>query len=131
MANDLNQCNFIGRCGKDPEVKYTPSGMAVANLSMAVGYKYKETEHTEWVRVVAFSNLAEIMGQYLTKGKQIFISGRMQTRSWEDQNGVKRYTTEIVAGQMLMLGSKSERSQNDYQKPSAPEPDDDGDIPFS
>ena len=99
MANGLNQCNFIGNLGQDPEVRYTPSGKAVANLSLAVTFG----ETTEWVRVTAWEKLAEIIGTYLKKGSKIYIGGRMQTRSWDDKGGVKRYTTEIIANQMLML----------------------------
>jgi single-strand DNA-binding protein len=106
--SDLNQCNFIGRLGKDLEpLKYSPSGTAIAEFSLAVGYKYKDTEHTEWVRITAFGKLAEICGEYLTKGKQVFISGRLQTDSWEDREGNKRYTTKVVANQMQMLGEKA------------------------
>ena len=112
MANDLNQCNFIGRVGKDPEVRYAASGTAVGNFSIAVGYKYKDTESTEWIRIVVFGKLAEIVGEYVTKGKQLFVSGRMQTRSWEDKDGAKRYTTEIVANDVQFLGSKSSQCES-------------------
>jgi single-strand DNA-binding protein len=109
MANDLNQCNFIGRTGQDPEIKYAPSGTAICNFSIAVGYKYKEEESTEWVRVVAFGKLAELIGEYVQKGKQLYVSGRMQTRSWEDKDGNKRYTTEIVANNVQFLGGGSDK----------------------
>ena len=108
MANDLNQCNFIGRLGNDPEMRYAPSGTAVCNFSIAVGYKYKEEESTEWVRVVAFGKLAEIVGEYVRKGKQIFVSGRMQTNVWDDKDGNKRYTTEIIANNVQFLGGRNE-----------------------
>lgn len=119
MANDLNQCNFIGRVGKDPDVKYAASGTAVANFSIAVGHKYQETESTEWVRCVAFGKLAEVVGEYVVKGMQVFASGRMQTRSWEDQNGNTRYSTEIIAAIVQFLGSKktSDKRNGDSGNP--------------
>lgn len=141
MANGLNKAILIGNLGRDPEVRYTPSGVAVANFSIATSESWtnkdgeKETR-TEWHRIVAFGKLGEICGEYLSKGKQVYIEGRIQTRDWEDQNGVKRYTTEIVASQMIMLGTrdagetfKSEGSAT--AAPSSPlqAPEDD-DIPF-
>ena len=87
MANDLNQCNFIGRAGRDPEQRFSASGMEVTNFSLAVGYKYKETESTEWINVVCFGKLASLVSQYVEKGKQLFISGRMQTDKWQDKDG--------------------------------------------
>lgn len=137
MSRDLNQCNFIGRLGQDPEIKYMPSGNAVANVSLAVGWKTKEKEGTEWVRVSAFGKLAEIMGEYLKKGSKVFISGAMRTRKWQDQSGADRYSTEIVANEMQMLDSKggdSGRQQPARQKPVQQQGDNfndfDDDIPF-
>ena len=130
MANDLNRCSFIGRLGRDPEVKYMPSGSAVVNFSIAVGqsWKDKETgqkkEKTEWVRISAFGKLAEICGEYLSKGKQIFISGRMETRKWE-KDGVPQYSTEIIANDVQFLGSRG-----DSQGTSAPVNSSEDDIPF-
>jgi single-strand DNA-binding protein len=118
MANDLNQCNFIGRLGQDVELKYLPSGEAVANLSIAVGESWKDKqtgakqERTEWIRAVAFGKLADIMGQYLTKGSKVFIGGKMRTRKWQDQSGADRYSTEIVVKDMQMLDSKNESAVN-------------------
>lgn len=108
MSNDVNQCNFIGRLGKDPETRYASNGDAICNFSIACGWKSKEKEGTEWVPVTAFGKLAEICGQYLKKGSQVFISGRFTTRSWDDKDGNKRYMTEIRADQMQMLGGKSD-----------------------
>ena len=105
MANDLNQCNFIGRAGRDPEMRYSQSGTALTNFSLAVGYKYKETESTEWVLVICFGKLAELVEQYFQKGKQLFVSGRMKTEQWEDRDGNKRYTTKIIADKVQFLGS--------------------------
>lgn len=117
----LNQCNFIGRLTEIPQIKYLPNGDPVVNFSIAINEKYKDKtgetkEQTEFVRIVAFRKLAEIMGQYLKKGSQVFISGKMKTRKWQDQNGQDRYTTEIIADQMQMLGSKDDgnRGQNDH-----------------
>ena len=104
MANDLNQCQFIGRLGKDPEQRFLPNGDAVVNFSLAVGWKGKDKEGCEWVNVVAFKKLAEIIAQYCTKGQQVYISGKMLTRKWKDKEGQDRYSTEIVADKMHMLG---------------------------
>ena len=113
MANDLNQCNFIGRLGRDPEQKFMPSGDSVCNFSIAVGWKTQEKEGTEWVNIVAFGKLSEICAEYLKKGAQVMVTGRMRTREWE-KDGVKRYATEIVADRMQMLGGKqSEQSRGD------------------
>ena len=150
MANDLNQCQFIGRLGKDPEQESMPNGNAVTKLSLAVGEKYKDkntgqnVENTEWIRVVAFGRLAEIMGQYLTKGSKIYLSGKMKTRMWEKDNQ-KHYSTEIIANSMQMLDSKpaqqdyrghtgSNQANPTYQQPQQQAPggfdDFDDDIPF-
>lgn len=117
----VNKAIIIGRLGQDPEIRYFQDGTAVANFSVATSeeWKDKETgekrERTEWHRIVAFKRLAEICGQYLAKGRQVYIEGRIQTREWEDRDGNKRYTTEIVASTMQMLGSKSDAApQNAY-----------------
>ena len=108
MSNDLNRCEFIGRLGKDPEVRFTASGEAICNFSIAVGWKTKDKDGTEWVRVTSFGKLAGICGDYLKKGSQVFIAGRMTTRKWANKDGVDQYTTEVVADQMQMLGGKSD-----------------------
>ena len=139
----VNKVILIGRLGSDPEVRYTPSGVAVANFSIATSEEWKDKdsgekkERTEWHRIVAWRRLGEICGEYLSKGRQVYIEGRIQTRDWEDKEGVKRYTTEIVANQMLMLGTRESADTVRPQSPSAadlqgapgPGPDDD-DIPF-
>lgn len=112
----VNKVILVGRLGADPELRYTPSGAAVANFTMATSENWKDKEgqkqeKTEWHKIVVFAKLAEICGQYLNKGKQIYIEGRIQTRQWEDRDGNKRYTTEIVANQMQMLGSPSQNQQ--------------------
>lgn len=157
MANDLNQCQFIGRLGKAPEVSYLPSGRAVCKISIAVSksWKAKDTgqkqERTTWVPIVAFDKLAEIMGEYLKKGAQVFISGEFLVRKWQDQSGADRYTTEIVASDMQMLdsrpsgGSAHASGYDDYQyqqqaarqpgnqphTTGGPQSDFDDDIPFA
>ena len=107
----LNKVMLIGRLGRDPEVRYTQDGAAVASFSIATSEKWNDKatgekkERTEWHRIVAFRKLGEICGEYLSKGKQVYIEGRLQTRSWE-KDGVTRYTTEIVASDMQFLGGK-------------------------
>lgn len=120
MANDLNQCNFIGRLGKDVEVRYSAAGKALASFSLAVGWKGKDTEGVEWVSVTAFDKLAEICGQYLKKGSQVFISGRMKTEKYDDKEGITRYSTKIVADRMQMLGGKDEAQPG---RPAASRPE--------
>ena len=109
----INKVILVGNLGNDPEVRYTPSGTAVANVSVATGESWKDKntgerqERTEWHRVVFFSRLAEIVEQYLKKGSKVYVEGRLQTRSWE-QEGVKRYSTEIIANDMQMLDSRGD-----------------------
>ena len=127
----LNQCNFIGNVGRDPETRYTQGGKAVANLSIAVTEKWKDKEHTEWVKCVFWGKLAEIVENYVKKGSKLFISGRMQTRKWQDSEGNDKYTTEIVANQMQMLDSKGSNQGQDGQSQEQSGPGfGDGDIPF-
>jgi single-strand DNA-binding protein len=106
MSNDLNQWQGIGRLGKDPESRSTGSGDAVCSFSVACGWKSKDREGTEWVNVTAFGKLAEICGEYLTKGKQVFIQGRLTTDKYTDKQGVERYSTKVIADRMQMLGGK-------------------------
>ncbi len=108
----VNKAILVGNLGSDPEIRYTPSGTAVANFSIATHEQWtnkdgEKGERTEWHRIVAWARLGEICGEYLHKGSQVYIEGRIQTRSWEDRDGNKRYTTEIVAQTMQMLGSPS------------------------
>lgn len=118
----LNQCNFIGRLGSDPEVRYMQDGKAAATISIGCSEKWKDKatgeqkERTEWVRCVAFGKLAEIMGEYLRKGSLVYVSGKMQTKKWQDQSGNDRYTTEIITSDMKMLGSKSDGQQQGGQQ---------------
>ena len=113
MARGVNKVILIGNLGRDPEVRYTPNGLAVANITLATSESWKDKqtgenqERTEWHRVVFYSRLAEIAGEYLRKGAKVFIEGRLQTRKWQDKtSGQDRYTTEIIADNMQMLDSK-------------------------
>lgn len=115
-SNSVNKVILVGRLGQDPEVRYTQGGTPKANLSIATDEIWKDQSgerqrRTEWHRVVAWSKLAEICGQYLNKGRLVYIEGRLQTRSWEDREGNKRYTTEVRADNMVMLGGRSEEGQ--------------------
>ncbi len=111
-----NSCHFIGRLGQEPETRYTTTGAATTNFTIATSETWKKDgekkEKTEWIRIVAWEKLAEICGQYLRKGSLVFIEGKMQTRKWTDKDGVERYTTEIVARNMKMLGGKSDEPTN-------------------
>ncbi len=157
MAAGLNKVLLIGHLGRDPEIRYTPGGLAIANFSLATSEAYttkdgnRETR-TEWHRIVAFGRLAEICGEYLNKGSMVYIEGRLQTREWEDRDGNRRWTTEIVMTNMQMLDKKGaavlpeeaalppeadipgssdtgQNSKNSAPGTSSKSPDDD-DIPF-
>ncbi|MBA3580937.1 MAG: single-stranded DNA-binding protein [Gammaproteobacteria bacterium] len=150
MARGINKVILVGHLGADPEIRYMPSGAAVANLSLATTESWKDKnsgekqERTEWHRIVLFARLAEIAGEYLKKGAQVYIEGRLQTRKWQDKSGQDRYTTEIVGGDMQMLGGGSgggrsasydntaNNSGDNYsEKPPMRSADDfDDDIPF-
>ncbi len=131
----MNKSMIIGNVGNDPEVHYTQNSAApVITLSIASTERWKDAqgnrqEHTEWHRVVAWGNLAEICGKYLSKGDKVFIEGKLRTRKWEDQKGITRYTTEIMAREMEMLGNKQE-SVSTLPKESQVEPPLPDDIPF-
>ena len=151
MARGVNKVILVGNLGSDPEVKYMPSGDAVANVSLATteSWKDKQTgenvEKTEWHRLVFFKRLAEIAGEYLRKGSQVYVEGNLQTRKWQDRDGNDRYTTEIRVRDMQMLGSRAGAGGGDYAGGGAsrggqrsggqaaapqPEPEFDDDIPF-
>lgn len=115
----VNKVILVGNLGKDPELRYTPSGAAVATFSLATTERYKDRdgnrqEKTEWHNIVAWRQLAEICGKFLHKGKQVYIEGRIQTRSYDDRDGNKRYITEIVADQMQMLGRAGDEGGGGY-----------------
>jgi len=151
MARGINKVILIGNLGRDPEVRYTASGSAVANVAVATSESWKDKqtgekrEQTEWHRVVLFGKLGEIAGEYLKKGAKVYIEGRLQTRKWQGQDGQDRYTTEIVASDMQMLDSRGQGGGGvafDEGRPSAasrepapeyggpPGGDFDDDIPF-
>ena len=136
----VNKVILVGNLGKDPEVRYTPSGVAVANFTIATSEEWKDKNtgekqgRTEWHRVVAWRRLGEICGEYLRKGSQVYVEGKLQTRAWEDRDGSKRYTTEIVASTMQMLGAPNREGKAEPSDGSFPVeepitiPEDD--IPF-
>ncbi|WP_368869267.1 single-stranded DNA-binding protein [Proteus terrae] len=159
-SKGVNKCILIGHLGQDPEIRYMPSGGAVANLTLATSESWRDKqtgemkEKTEWHRVCIFGKLAEIAGEYLRKGSQVYIEGSLQTRKWQDQNGQDRYTTEVVVnigGSMQMLGGNGgnqagsqkpqsqgwgqpqQQQQPKQQTPQYPEPpmDFSDDIPFA
>ena len=155
MARSVNKVILIGNLGQDPEIRYTPNGNAVANVTLATSatWRDKQTgelqERTEWHRIAFFNRLAEIVGEYLRKGSKVYIEGSLRTRKWQDKNGSDRYTTEIIANEMHMLDSRSSDSYGNQESNSfckkanpianqATVPNDDGgsypdledDIPF-
>ena len=151
MARGVNKVILVGNLGADPEVKYMPSGSAVANITIATSESWKDKQsgeqqdRTEWHKVVFFNRLAEIAGEYLKKGAKVYVEGSLRTRKWQDKNGQDRYTTEIVASEMQMLdgkgaasGAAQTQSQPDYaqttpvKETASPAADDsfDDDIPF-
>ena len=123
----LNKATLIGNLGRDPEVSYTQGGLAVAKFSIATTETWKDKatgdrkDKTEWHRIVAFGRLAEICGEYLSKGKQVYIEGRLQTSSWE-KDGITRYSTDIIASEMKMLGPKASFETDMPSEPGVPEP---------
>jgi len=138
MSNGVNKVILIGNLGQDPEVRYTGSGTAVANLRVACSDRFKNKsgeweDRTEWISLVVFGKTAENCGEYLKKGRQIYAEGRLQTRQWEDREGNKRYTTEVVANQVIFLqggGSGGGGRGGSQTESNEPPPIDDDDIPF-
>ena len=112
MARGINKAILIGNLGNDPDIRYTASGTAIANISLATAESWRDKnsgeqqERTEWHRIVFFGRLAEVVGEYLRKGSQIYVEGRIQTRKWQDKEGNDRYSTEVVANEMQMLGGR-------------------------
>lgn len=122
----VNKVILVGRLGKDPEVRYMTNGEAVANATLATSENWKDKsgekqERTEWHSLVFYRRLAEIAGEYLKKGSQIYVEGKIQTRKWQDKEGKDRYTTEIIVNEMQMLGGKSSGSSFEVMEQSAPE----------
>ena len=155
MARGINKVILVGNLGADPETRYMPSGSAVTNLSVATSESWKDKqtgeqkERTEWHKVAMFNRLAEIAAEYLRKGSQVYIEGKLRTRKWQDQNGQDRWTTEIIADEMQMLGGRGGGGGGSFgggqqgggqqggghqgggNAPPQPGPDDfDDDIPF-
>lgn len=145
MSASLNRWQGIGNLGGDPDIRFTQSGAAVASFSIACNEKWKDKdsgedkERVEWVRLSAFGRQAEIAGEYLKKGNQIYAEGRLQTRKWTDNDGIERYTTEVVVSRFLMLGQKgggnrpphpADQQQQQEEKTASPQGDFDDDIPF-
>ncbi len=134
----INKVILVGNLGRDPELRYTQSGTAVANLSIATSETWnnkegQKQERTEWHRVVLWDKLAEIAEKYLSKGRQVYLEGRLQTRVWKDNDGNKRYTTEIRGDQLVMLGGKGDQPQQGVAAPAAdsePFQATDDDVPF-
>lgn len=125
MSRGLNKVMLIGRLGRDPEMRYTPSGRPVTTFSLATSRTWSTSEgekrtETEWFNVVAWGSLAEICKQFLNKGQQVYVEGRLQTRHWEDGEGVKHSVTEIVANEMIMLGDRRD-ANNSAELPSEEE----------
>ncbi len=131
----INKAILVGRLGKDPDVKYTPDGTMVTTFRMATDLQWKDkngdkVQKTEWHSIVTYRKLAEICGKYLVKGSLVYVEGRIQTRSWDDKDGVKKYMTEIVASDMKMLDSKGQRdSDAGRDEPPLPHPGVDGPMP--
>lgn len=147
MAGGVNKVILIGNLGADPEVRYTASGTPVANFRLATSETWNDKEgqrqeRTEWHRIVAWGRLAELSGEYLSKGRQVYIEGRIQTRQWDDREGNKRYTTEIVAQNLTFLGgrpgagtgaepaAKSVNGDRSSDRTSQPRPSSDGDFDY-
>ena len=145
--NSVNKVCLVGHLGADPELRYTPSGVATANFNVATTETWKDAdgvqqERTEWHRIVIWRKQAEFAAEYIKKGRQVCVEGKLQTRSWEDKNGVKRYTTEIVADRVTMLGPRAEAeappaeaAEPPAEKEGAPPgdvglPEEDDDLPF-
>lgn len=135
MPRGINKVILIGNLGGDPEVRYTPQGKAVANLTLATSETWKDKatgekkEKTEWHRVILFARLGEIAGEYLKKGAKVYIEGKLQTRKWKDKSGNDRYTTEIIGSELQMLDSRLPNS-NTAPIPPKNNSDFDDDIPF-
>lgn len=133
----INKVILIGNLGRDPEVRYTPSGAAVCNVSVATTRNWKDkasgdkVEETEWHRVVFYDRLAEIAGEYLRKGRPVYVEGRLKTRKWQDKDGKDNYTTEIVAEQMQLLGGRDGGGGGGGYGGGAPAGDDFGDAPVA
>ncbi len=141
MAGSVNKVFLIGRLGSNPEVRYTSNGTAVAHFNLATNDTWtdkngQKQERTEWHRVIAWTKLGELCGQYLSKGRQVFVEGRLQTRDWTDKDGTKRYTTEIVAQNIQFLGRENDKTLSQdiapqvAEEPSEEFPVSEDEVPF-
>lgn len=135
MANGINKVIIIGNLGADPEIRYLANGSAVCNFSIAVNESWKDKdgkrqEKTEWVNIVTWKRLAEVCAEYLKKGKQVYIEGKIQTRQWDDKEGKTRYSTEVVADQMQMLNDSPPTHTPEDTSPLSPGGDEMDDVPF-
>lgn len=138
MGGSVNKVMLVGRLGKDPEMRFTPSGRAVTNFTMAtdevwIDQNNERQERTEWHRIVTWGKLAENCAKLLSKGRLVYVEGRIQSRSWDDKDGNKRYTTEIIANAMQILSPKEGGEPRDLGEPGMPsgsEPEGFDDIPF-
>ena len=140
QKNSLNKVILIGNLGQDPEARFTPQGTAVSNLSIATNESWKDQsgemqDRTEWHRVVMYGRMAETATEYMKKGQMVYVEGRLHTREWEDQNQIKRKTTEIRCDNLTMLGRRSDTPAGQSQgamspSPSAPDSEVDDDLPF-
>lgn len=133
MARGLNKVMIIGYVGREPEMRYTPSGRPVTSFSVATSRSWTSSEgerreETEWFNVVAWGNLAEICKAHLTKSQQVYVEGRLQTRGWEDESGKKHFRTELVANEMILLGDRRHHTSNDID--FAEQDDENGDYAF-
>ena len=141
MSKDLNLCQFIGRLGKEPTIRYTSGGKAIASFSIACSDDYKDkqgnkVEQTNWINIVAFDKLAEIIERYVNKGSQVYVSGKFTVRKWQDSSANDRYTNEIVANDLQMLGGKQQQNNAGQVPAQQNQPqnqfdDFDDDIPFN
>jgi single-strand DNA-binding protein len=135
MGRDLNKVMLIGHLGRDPEMRYTPSGRPVTTFTVATSRSWNTTEgerrtETEWFNIVAWGNLAEICKQYLNKGQQVYIEGRLQTRRWEDSEGGKHNSVEVVASEMMILGDRRDANHSHIGETSEVEPIEEDEYPF-
>ena len=147
MSRGVNKVILLGRLGKDPEMRYAPSGTAIATFSLATNHRQKSqdgewVDKTEWHNLIAFGKTAEIAGEYLKKGRELYVEGRLQTSSWEDQQGQKKYKTEIVVSDLQMIGPKgdvsssspsekpAETTQSSAPPPPEPAAEEEDDLPF-
>ena len=135
QKGSVNKVVLVGHLGGDPETRFTPSGAAVANFNLATNESWKDTngelqDKTEWHRCVMFGKSAELAGELLKKGQLVYMEGKLQTRNWEEKDGIKRYTTEVVCDMFTMLGRKMDEDSNQQAAPASTSNDDEDDLPF-